>query len=337
MTKRIQWRLHLPGLGLILLMLGLLALGGPWPEAVADGFDTQGHPAHWRWLPATPGAALVLWLVSFGVDGLWGLFERNRRLFNPLSLVDEGLIAGMLVRVAEAGVAMGMAPGFQVAAWTAGAVAIGGAFALERYRVSAGASPPQPDARQAQDATDLASNLLRLQAAGQRWSYWSVQTLAYGGLATILGAGCIIGAVAIPDAPVMARALLGAGGVLAFLVGGGFRTVVTPHHLVLRAGHFGPALLRLAMSDIAEVVVRDFDPARDFGGLGIRRGFFRDLAGVWAFNLAPNVGSTGVLVRTNKGKRYLVGTSEPERLAAALNAARAGRDSSGSPSPKGTP
>jgi hypothetical protein len=328
MTRRIQWRLHLPGLGLILLMFGLFALGGPWPGAVADGFDTQSRPVHWKWLPVTPGAALVLWLVSFGVDGLWELFERNRRVFNPLSLIDEGLIAWMLVGAVDAGVALGMAPAFQVAAWTAGAVAVGGAFALERHRV--GRPMPELDGRPVRDATDLASNLRDLQVTGQRWSYWSVQTLGYGGLVALLGASCVIGAVAIPGGPLMARVVLVAGGVLAFLVGGGFRTVVTPQHLVVRAGHFGPSVLRLPSSEIAEVLVRDFDPVRDFGGLGIRRGFVGDLAGVWAFNLAPNVPSTGVLVRTNKGKGYLVGTSEPERLAAALGAACAGRDIAGS-------
>ena len=72
------------------------------------------------------------------------------------------------------------------------------------------------------------------------------------------------------------------------------------------------------MTEIAEVAVPAFDPLRDFGGWGVRRGLFGDFAGVWAFNLA----NSGVLVRTSKGKRYLIGTDQPERLAAALNAAR---------------
>jgi hypothetical protein len=115
------------------------------------------------------------------------------------------------------------------------------------------------------------------------------------------------------------RLLLLAAGLLVLAVcSGGFRTVVTPRQLVLRAGHFGPPLLRLAMTEISEVAVPEFDSLRDFGGWGIRRGLFGDFAGVWAFNLA----SSGVLVRTSRGKRYLIGTDQPERLAAALNAAR---------------
>ena len=101
---------------------------------------------------------------------------------------------------------------------------------------------------------------------------------------------------------------------------GGLRTVVTPRRLVLRAGRFGPPLLRLATSDIAEVAVPDFDPVRDFGGWGIKRGLVGPFARAWAFNF----GGSGVLVRTRRGRRYLIGTDQPDRLAAALNAARSG-------------
>jgi hypothetical protein len=317
MNKPVKWTTHLPALALILAMLGILWLGWPWPEPVADGFDAQGGPVHWKWAPATIGAAVMLWLVFFVFDLVWGLVEGGGKRFNPLSLVDEGLIAWMLVRVAYAGVANGLSPALSAWSWATGCIALAAAVALELHRVTAPSQ--EPDARTAEDVTELASDLSAVQAPGHRWSYWSVQQLPHRVLFGTLGAFCILGTVAIPDEPLLVRLPLLAGGLLALIVcSGGLRTVVTPRRLVLRVGRFGPPLLRLATSEIDEVDVPDFDPVRDFGGWGIRYGLIGDFAGVWAFNFA----GSGVLVRTRQGKRYLIGTDHPERLAAALNAAR---------------
>jgi hypothetical protein len=317
MNMRVRWTNHLPALALLLALAGVLWLGWPWPDPVADGFDALGRPIHWRWAPGSAEGAVMIWLVWFAFDGLWAAFERERRLFNPLSLVDEGLIAWILVRVSDFGVAHGMAPAVRVAAWVAGCLAFGAAVALELRRVTTPA--PEPEIRKAEDVTELASELAALEPPGQRWSYWSVQKTPHRFLFGTLGAAFVLGAFAIPDGPLWARVLFLVGGVLTLTVcGGGLRTVVTPRRLVLRAGYLGPPLLRLATSEIAEVAVPDFDPLRDFGGWGIRRGLFGAFAGVWAFNFA----ASGVLVRTRQGKRYLIGTDQPERLAAALNAAR---------------
>jgi hypothetical protein len=133
-----------------------------------------------------------------------------------------------------------------------------------------------------------------------------------------LGSSFVAGAFLIPDAPAPFRVLLLLCGLLVLTVcAGGLRTVVTPQHVVLQAA-FGLPLLRLRAREIAHVAVPVFDPLRDLGGLGIRRGHSGELAGVWAFTLANG----GVLVSTRNGRRYLIGTDEPERLAAALNAAR---------------
>jgi hypothetical protein len=315
MNGPVLWKAHLPALALILTMVGVVALGWPWPEPVADGFDAQGGAVHWAWPPATLFAAIILWLVFFALDGVWGLVEGRRKLFNPLSLLDEGLIAWMLVRLADAGVSNGMSPAVRAGAWLAGGTALAAAGALELRRGAAGPAAP---ARTAEDVTAFVGDLSALRAPDQRWSYWSVQKPPHRLLFGILGAFFVIGSVAIPESPLLRLLLLVAGLLVLGVCSGGFRAVVTPRHLVLRAGHFGPPLLRLATAEIVEVAVPDFDPLGDFGGWGIRRGLVGDFAGVWAFNLAH----AGVLVKTSKGKRYLIGTDEPERFAAALNAAR---------------
>ena len=315
MNEPVHWKTRLPALALVLMLVGVLALGWPWTW-IADGFDAHGRAIHWRWSPGALGAAITVWLVFFAFDGMWGLVEGGRKRFNPLSLLDEGLIAFMLVRVADAGVAKGMSPAVRAGTWAAGGLALAAAVALELRRVAA--PSPEPDPRTAEDVTDLASDLATLQAPGHRWSYWSVQRPPHAWLLASLGAIFMIGAVAIPEGPVALRVSFLAAGLLCLAVySGGFYTVVTPRRLMLRAGRFGPPLLRLATTEMVEVAVRAVSP-RDFLGWGLGLGFRGDSAGVLAFNL----GRSGVLVRTSKGRRYLIGTDQPERLATALNAAR---------------
>jgi len=142
MNGPVAWKTHLPALALILMMIGVLALGWPWPEPIADGFDAHGRAVHWAWPPATLGAAIMLWLVFLALDGVWSMVEGDRKRFNPLSLFDEGLIAWMLVRVASAGVANGMTPAVRAWAWAAGATAVAAAGAVELHRRTAAPSPP---------------------------------------------------------------------------------------------------------------------------------------------------------------------------------------------------
>jgi hypothetical protein len=298
------------------MLVGVVALGWPWPWT-ADGFDAHGRAIHWRWSPGALGAAITLWFVFFAVDGVWGLVEGGRKRFNPLSLLDEGLIAWMLVRVADAGVANGVSPALRAWTWATGGLALAAAVALELRRVTA--PSPEPAPRTAEDVTELAGDLSALQAPGRRWSYWSVQRPPHPWLIGSLGPTFIIGGVAIPDVAVAVRVLLLAAGLLVLAVYScGFCTVVTPRRLLVRAGRFGPALLRLATNEIVEVTVPQTVSLRDFLGWGIGLGFRGGFAGALAFNL----GSTGVLVRTSKGSRYLIGADRPERLATALNAAR---------------
>ena len=83
---------------------------------------------------------------------------------------------------------------------------------------------------------------------------------------------------------------------------------------VVAARDQGLPVLRLRLADIVDARVHTFSPIGDFGGWGIRR-----RNGVTAYFLE---GNTGVLLRTSRDKKYLIGTDHPERLAAVLNAAR---------------
>lgn len=93
---------------------------------------------------------------------------------------------------------------------------------------------------------------------------------------------------------------------------GGLRVTVDHQRVVVRLGIFGVRLLRLEAAGLTEVAVQDFSPLQDFGGWGIRRG-----RGMWAFFFR---GTRGVRLQTASGKKYLIGSDHPDRLAAAVRA-----------------
>jgi hypothetical protein len=98
-------------------------------------------------------------------------------------------------------------------------------------------------------------------------------------------------------------------GMVAFIYGG-LRVTVTRQEFSVRWGLAGVRLLRLKISDIATISLREFAPLRDFGGYGIRFG-----GGTTAYFLK---GTRGVQLSALNGKKYLVGSDHPERLLAVL-------------------
>ena len=64
--------------------------------------------------------------------------------------------------------------------------------------------------------------------------------------------------------------------------------------------------------EIAEVYARDYSPIREYGGWGIRFGI---RGNGWAYN--PR-GSRGVQLVLRSGRRILIGSQSPERLAMAI-------------------
>jgi len=75
---------------------------------------------------------------------------------------------------------------------------------------------------------------------------------------------------------------------------------------------------RVPLADIESCEVRKYRPILEYGGWGIRYGG-PDRG--WAYTLS---GNRGVFVRNASGKHLLIGSESPQRLAAAIDAARAG-------------
>ena len=91
---------------------------------------------------------------------------------------------------------------------------------------------------------------------------------------------------------------------------GSLEVEVTREQLIVRAGLLHARLLRVGRADVQSVRVESFNPLADFGGWGIRYA-----RGTWGYIFR---GHRGVRVETREGKRYLISSDEPEKLAAAL-------------------
>ena len=96
------------------------------------------------------------------------------------------------------------------------------------------------------------------------------------------------------------------------------RVVVTvgTHEITIR--WFPLWTRRVPVSDVQHCEARKYRPILEYGGWGIRYGGPHR---GWAYTLS---GNRGVFLRTTSGKHVLIGSETPQRLAAAIDAARGG-------------
>ena len=88
-----------------------------------------------------------------------------------------------------------------------------------------------------------------------------------------------------------------------------FRVALTTEELLLQFGR--RTKFRIPVRHIARAYERTYDPLREFGGWGIRRGS----GGSRAFNMR---GREGVQLELRSGAKVLVGSEHPAGLAAAI-------------------
>jgi hypothetical protein len=238
--------------------------------------------------------------LSVLADELWARQE-TRKTFNWLSLIDDalvGFLAGTLLVPAGHMTMLRLVP--------IGTVAM--AIVLELLR------PYRPSEQRAahEDTSALERQITESKQQGKAWVYWDVQnptwwtTFVYGaGMALVS-----VGILTLRHVPWVAGSWMVLGISILALNGGVVRTLVTSDRVEVRMGVF--RLLRMRVADVASADVHTFSPLREFGGYGIRYG-----KGIKAFFLR---GNRGVLVTATSGKKYLIGSDHPERLAAAINA-----------------
>jgi hypothetical protein len=137
-----------------------------------------------------------------------------------------------------------------------------------------------------------------------------ITRIAFGISALLLPALLLFDRASSPATYVAAPVLL-----LAFLAFDGLRIRVTRDELAWRFGHLGFPRGRVALADIAAAEVTRTSFWEGWGIRRTRRG--------WLYNVS---GYDAVLVTRRDGRTFLLGSDEPRKLKAAIEAARATRD-----------
>ena len=305
--------IHLPSFIALATFVALLVGSGPLPSEAPIHFgpdgkaDNWGSPAGIFMLVVALAAGLIL--ISVLLSELWARQERQKT-FNPLSLIDElfvGWMAAMGIEylaVVNAGGTVFLFPWQSTLLWV-GAITAAAAV-LEKLRPYR-RYDHQVDIENTWQLREKTEERIR---NGDPLVYWESQNPAWMTVVlTLLATTMFTGAVAnlFSEAP-WVSAMLFPLGVLVLLLVGGIRTTVTREQITVRFGTPGFRVLSLRTSDLASVQMRNFEPLRDFGGYGIREN--REMKAYYVR------GTRGVLLTTAEGKRHLVGSDSPERLAA---------------------
>ena len=316
--------LHFPAVLLFLATAGCLIAALPLPQRIPMQFDAGGQPIRWGspWEFAAVMFLLLLFIsISIALDESWVRAEKHKK-FNWMSLFDEiivgcvvGLIWAQLTFVSSSHQALSFP-------WDNVIFAAGGATFLAAVLELLRPWHAFKAAAQAIDAASLAAKLAQLRP-GEQWRHeerqdpwWFRATSLIAGLSLLGGAILLLftpnpGATSI----FLLAAVMATGAILCLLVYGGIRVQVSPDEIQVKLGAWGIPLMKLGSDELAEISVHSFSPLADFGGWGIRFG-----RGMRAYFFR---GNRGVMVRTTRGRRYLIGSDQPEVLEVVLKQARA--------------
>lgn len=310
---------HLPALLLIVIAVVFTVLALPLPDTAPTHFDINGKPdaygSPWTSSLLLLGLSAGFLILSAWLDELWARQEK-KKAFNWISLFDELAIGDMCgIQVAYVNMLRSTGqvfsfPWLEIA--LACALATGLAVLLELARPYR----RYEKVRREDDAGQAREKIDQIIGPGRPFDYRESQNPAYAGaLAIIVPAGMFVAAAltwtVLPWLSVI-LILVGFGFITTY---GGFRISVTKDTIAVKMGILGINLLQLKTGEITAVELHDFAALHDFGGYGIRRN-----SEMQAYFLK---GDRGVLLSAAGGRKYLLGSDDPEKLAAVIDAARA--------------
>jgi hypothetical protein len=259
---------------------------------------------------------LIVCAAGFLIDELACRYEQAKR-YNFLALFDDALAAFLLglfitniqqISESSPNIKGGYFLGLDLAT-----IALIAAAALEYFR------KPRPQARpesQPSPQTSLSEEELRQIASGSRWLHWEIQDPLYLRLlmaAMLLGMP-LLGYVSYGKVPFAISMLYYGCCIFPLVFYGGMKVSVTPERLSVSFGLFGVPFLRLPLAKIAKAEKIRFNPVMDFGGWGVRYSLKLKTLGFFLY------GGEGVRIETATGKKYLIGSDEPGKLASLLQA-----------------
>jgi len=309
---------HIPAFTLLAVFIYIALSAMPMPDRVPMHFDLAGNPnswgSPWQMLIFIPAMTLFWIAISIFGDELWARQEKQKT-FNWMSIIDE-VIIGFLVGV--------------FASWIQAAVVLPGPFVLSKQAVLPWVLLPLAAAIVLElkrpfhpfqeksavgDTSAQAAEFTEKLTPGTKWGYWESQNPWWTSLLVIVvSIWMLVGAVTSWSQSHVTAIIVGIFSPAMWLLYGGIRVFINADAVIVRLGFIGVPLKSLPLKEIAEVSVHEFSPLRDFGGYGIRVN--RQMTAYY-FS-----GNHGVLIVTTTGKKYLIGSDHPDKLAAVIEAAR---------------
>lgn len=310
--------IHLPAVMVVLALVIMMLVSGPLPEQAPVHFDINGQPDSY----GSPLIVVVMILVmmiffiaiSILIDEMWARQEKKKS-FNWLSLFDDFVVGGIggttigyLGALSES-TPLFIFPWFEVGLVCGLATVMAVILEIVRpYRI-------YEYAVTAENIEGIKSDISSIIKSGQPLVYWESQNPIYNSILALVLPLIFIGvAIATSFLQIWVSVIYVILALLCFMLYGGFRTIVNQDTLVVKMGVVGIPLLKVNMADITAVDIHSFSPLKDFGGYGIRMN--REMK---AYFLRGNM---GVKLTMSNGKKYLIGSDHPERLAAVINALR---------------
>jgi hypothetical protein len=310
--------IHLPAVMVILALIIITLLSGPMPEQAPIHFDSSGQPDSYG-SPLIVVIMILLMMVLFlaisgMIDELWARQEK-KKTFNWLSLFDDFIVGGLGgVTIGYLGVLSESTPVFEFP-WLEVVLVCGLATAMAAILEVVRPYRKYESAVAAENIDGIQSDIDNIIKSGQPLVYWESQNPIYNSILAVVLPLVFIGvAIATSFLAIWVSVLYVVLALLSFMMYGGFRTIVNQDMLVIKLGVAGIPLLKINMVDITMVDIQSFSPLKDFGGYGIR--INREMKAYFL------TGNRGVKLTLSDGRKYLIGSDHPERLAAVIDALR---------------
>ena len=319
-----SWWINAPSIAVLIAMAVLAIMRRPWPALVpvhSDGHrqvNRWGSP--WELMVMLPISLLPLG-ISVVLSAVWVRYEQGRKRFNWIAVLIAaalGLSGGIscwmwwnIGRLAESAAAPH--PWVWAIVFAVADAVLTGLLEWVRQ--------PMSQIGDASDDSSLTDKTTPASMSPATLPYHSIQRARWMS-ALLIGIACFCLFLEgfflyasrdrwspIYFAPILLPLLF----LFLAMLFGSLQVEVNREQLILRGGLLRARFLRLGRADVQSVRVENFNPLADFGGWGIRYA-----RGTWGYIFR---GHRGVRVETRKGKRYLISSDEPEKLAAALQTA----------------
>jgi len=301
---------HVPAIGVFIYLVIRLAIASPLPARAALNFTAGGRPndysSPWIAFGLALGLGLFFILLAIASDEIWARQEKQKT-FNWMACFDE-VIVGFLTALSlgyldylSGNEALFVFPWRYIVILPAVAIILSLLLEAARpFRL-------YPRRISSQDTSALQQEISRRLHSQDILVYWESQNPLWNTiLAVLVPILMLVGAVLTwSEGPWVSLILILVGILLASFYGG-LRVTVDRKYLSVRLGILGLRVLHLKLEDISGLEIKEFSPMNDFGGYGIR--FNKQMM---AFYLA---GTSGLVLTTSLGKRYLIGSNQPENL-----------------------